>query len=254
MPGKSAQECFDKVNSDHLTPQRHPAARAKRRGSFLSIPRLQLSASKLLKPTELKAKKPSCNKQKSHVTQKNVRKLLRMHYHQNQDHEADLFSVLEPNLDLSTQVFPPSIIFSTPKKLQEKRGLLQNFKERSSSGHKKPLSRFSGSHGISLASPPVLKQVKNRVLHDKYIDLHSRDAKRKAASQHAKKASLRTEDRKEIHGQKLDVVKYAKNALVSDAREAITMLQHIQTNASNNSSDLDDDVFPSDDDESENGN
>lgn len=256
MPGKSAQDCFDKVNSDHLTPpQRVRASRAKRR-SLSPIPHFELSASKLLKPTKLQAKKPSCSKQKSHVTQKNVRQLLRMHYHQNQDHEADLFSVLEPNLDLSTQAFQPSVVLSTPKHLKKKQGLLQNCNERSSS-QKKPLSRFSGSCGTALASPPVLKQVKNRVLHDKYIDqLLNRDAKRKAASEHTKKATLQTENRKEVQFQKLDVVRSAKNALVSDAREAISMLQHIQTNATSSSSDLDDDVFRSsdnDDDESENG-
>ncbi|PON97113.1 Homeodomain-like [Trema orientale] len=255
VPGKSAQDCFDKVNADHLTPpQRHPASRAKKRRSLSPIPDLQLSASKLLKPNEVKGKKPSCNKRKSHITQKNVRQLLRMHYHQNQDHDADLFSVLEPNLDLSTHAFQPSSVFSTPKHLQEKQGLLKNCNDRFSSGHKKTLSRFSGSYGMAaLASPPVLKQVKNRVLHEKYIDqLHNRDAKRKAASKHAKRATLIMDDRKEIRFQKLDVIRTAKNALVSDAREAISTLRHIQANATNNS-DLDDDVFRSDDDESENG-
>lgn len=239
VPGKSAQDCFDKINSDYLTPLQHQRiSRAKKRRNSSPIPHLHLSASKVLKPIETKVKRPGYNKQKSHVLHKNARHLLRMHHHQNQDHEADLFSVLEPNLDLSTQALQHGIILSTPKNLKQKHGFLQKFDGRCSSGHKKPLSRFSGLREKALVSPLVLKQVKNKVLHEKYIDqLHSRDAKRKTASEQAKKSRLRMEDRKENILPRPDVVRAAKNALVSDA---ITMLQQIQTNAKSNSSDSED--------------
>ncbi|XP_062100919.1 uncharacterized protein LOC133806848 [Humulus lupulus] len=253
VPGKSAQECFDKVNADHLTPPQRQRG-AKKRRSLSPIPSLELSASKVLKPFDPNLKKQSYNNQKTRVTQKNVRQLLKKHYNQNQDHDADLFSVLEPNLDLSTQALQPNAIFSTPKNLQGKQGLLQKYNERSTSGKKVPLSRFSGSKMTALASPPVLKQVKNKLLHERYIDqLHNRDAKRKVAA--AKKATLKIDDRKEDNVMKMDVVRSAKNALVFDAREAISMLQNIKTNARTNSSDSDDDILRSDDDdgESENG-
>lgn len=250
VPGKSAQECFNKINSDCLTPPQHqPVPRTNKRINSSPIRHLDLSASKVLKPTGIKVKRPSFNKQKSHVLHKNARQLLRMHHQQNQNHEADLFSVLEPNLDVSTQAFQHSVVLSTPKHLQEKHGFLQKFNERSTSGHKKPLSRFSASFGKAL-SPPVLKQVKNKVLHEKYIDqLHSRDAKRKKASEQAKNSTLTVQDRNEINVPKWDVVRAARNALVSDA---IGMLQQIQSNAKSNSSDLDDDyVFQNDGDETE---
>ncbi|KAL5556667.1 hypothetical protein UlMin_038903 [Ulmus minor] len=257
VPGKSAQECFDKVNSDILTPPQHQrVSRAKTRGNMSPISHLQLSASKLLKPTDPKVKRTSCNKRKSQITKKNVRHLLRMHCNLNLDDEADLFSVLEPDLGSPMQALKPSVQLSTPRQTLEKKELLQKCSERSS-GHKKPLSRFSNSSVTPLSSPPVLKKVKNRVLHEKYIDqLHNRDAKRKAASSKAKNSALKTENGKESHIQSVNVVQAAKTALVSDARDAISKLKYKQTNDMINSSDLDDDIFinsESDDNESENG-
>ncbi|GMY12031.1 homeodomain mRNAion factor [Fagus crenata] len=250
VPGKSAQECFDKVHSDNLTPlQPQPRLRTKK-GKSSPIQKISLSASKLLKPM---VKRSNCNKQKTHLGQKTFRHLLQKHYHVDQDYEADLFSVLEPNMDPSGQAFQPGVILSTPKQLQGKQGFLQKCRE-SSSSHKKPLSRFSGSSLTTLFSPPVLKQVKDKVLHEKYIDkLHCREAKRKAASARAGKLFIVKEDRKDIHVQNIDVVRAAKNALVSDARDVITQYQHLQANALSNSDFNDDDGIDSYDDEGEEG-
>lgn len=252
VPGKSAQDCFNKIHSSLITPpQPRSRSRAKTRTNSSPLRHFQLSASEMLKPAEVKVKRPTRNKRKSHLAHKNVRQLLHKNYDIDQDHEVDLFSVLEPNLDISTQEFQPSAVLSTPENLQVPKQLFHKCNETSSSGHKKPLSRFSNSRGTPLFSPPVLKKVKNRVLHEKYIDqLHSREAKRVASSQQSRK-SASSKDGKACHVEKVDVIRAAKSALVSDAREAIDNLQNIQAIDMSISSDLDDEVSKSDDDDAE---
>ncbi|KAK3211086.1 hypothetical protein Dsin_015792 [Dipteronia sinensis] len=241
VPGKSAQDCFDKVHSDHVTPPQHPPRSRAKKMDLSSLAHFSLSASKLLKPTELKIKMPSCKKLKSHLAQKNVRQLLQRKHHVEQDYEADLFSVLEPNINSYTQVNEQNGLLSTPPKhLQEKQKSLQKCCEGSSGCKKRTLSRFSGSRGTTLFSPPVLKQVKNRALHEKYIDrLHCREAKRKAASG--------KENRKEINGLKMDVIKTAKHALVTDAQNAIDQFRHLHAKTLSDSSDADGNCIDRDD-------
>ncbi|KAK2656677.1 hypothetical protein Ddye_009729 [Dipteronia dyeriana] len=240
VPGKSAQDCFDKVHSDHVTPTQHPPRSRAKKMNLSPLAHFSLSASKLLKPTELKIKMPSCKKQKSHLAQKNVRQLLRRKHHVEQDYEADLFSVLEPNINSSTKVNEQNGLLSTPPThLQEKQKSLQKCWE-GSSGRKKTRSRFSGSRGMTLFSPPVLKQVKNRALHEKYIDrLHCREAKRKAASG--------KENRREVHGLKMDVIKTAKISLVTDAQNAINQFRHLHAKTPSDSSDTDGNCIDCDD-------
>lgn len=251
VPGKSPQECFDKVHSDHLTPpQPRPQSRANKIKSS-PVEQFSLSASKLLKPIQPKIKRSSCNKQKSHLTQKTVRHLLQKNCHIDKDYKADLFSVLEPNTSSSIQVYEQNGLLSTPKLLQKNQEYLQKHQERSS-GQKKPLSRFSSSCGTALVSPPVLKQVKNIALHEKYIDqLHSREAKRKAASARADRIITGKENKMGIPGQEFDVVRAAKIALVTDAQNAINQLQHLQANTMRKSFDSDCDGVSCDDDEGE---
>ncbi|KDP32158.1 hypothetical protein JCGZ_12619 [Jatropha curcas] len=238
VPGKSAQDCFDKVNSDHITPpQPLPRSRAKRLNSS-PLGCFSLSTGKLLGSSDSKGKRLGCNKQKSHLAHKAVRQLLQKHNRMDQNYEADIFSILEPNMNPSRQISHLNDVISTPNHLQEKQGFLRKCHERSNSGQEKPFSRFRSSCGPDIVSPPVLKQVKNRALHEKYIDqLHSREAKRKAACVRAGKENMR-----QSNIQKIDMVRAAKNALVSDARDAIDKLKHLQTVANNNSSDSDDEV------------
>lgn len=250
VPGKSAQECFDRIHSDHVTPpQPRPRSRAKITTNSSPLGEFSLSASKLLNPIKSKAKRHGCNKQRSHLAQKTVRALLHKHYQVHQEFEADLFSVLEPSLGPSTETSQPSVLPSTPQ--NSKQGFLQKSSQISSSGHKKPLSRFSNSSETSLVSPPVLKQVKNKVLHEKYIDqLHIREAKRKTLAKNTKKSTVGIEETKKSHIQEVDV-RTAKIALVSDARDAVNKLQHLQANARGNSSESEDDGIASDDEEDE---
>ncbi|KAK7252469.1 hypothetical protein RIF29_36426 [Crotalaria pallida] len=243
VPGKSQQECFDRIHRDHITPpQSQPRSRAK---TITSSPlhQFSLSASKVLKPFDKKIKRSNFLKPKSYIAQKSVEKLLQGHLNVDRDREGDIFSVLEPNTDLSTNAFQPSEALSTPKQQKVKQGFLQNCTERSSSSHKKPLSRFSGSCITDLASPPVLKQVKNRVLHEKYIhQLRCREAKRKAASARTQ-VPITGKISEGSRIQKRDVVKAAKVALVSEARDAINKFEHAQVHFSDNcSSDEDNNV------------
>ncbi|KAF5961008.1 hypothetical protein HYC85_002217 [Camellia sinensis] len=226
VPGKSAHDCFDKVHADHLTP---PQTRTRLRSRKTNLSSFSLSASTLLNSAESKTRRPSFLKQKSHLAQRTVRQLLQTHYNVDQDYEADLFSVLESSFNPSTQ------IHSTPECEKGKPGYLKEFRERSSSASKKHVSRHGNSYGATIVSPPVLKQIKNKVLHEKYIDkLHCREAKRRAASAQASKSIPGKENRKESYIQKKDAIEAAKSALVSDANDVIHQFQHLKGSSMSN--------------------
>ncbi|KAI8017940.1 hypothetical protein LOK49_LG04G03204 [Camellia lanceoleosa] len=125
--------------------------------------------------------------------------------------DADLFSVLESTFDPSTQDFPQGVKFSTRTCQQEKPGYIKKCLERSHSACKKHLSQLSNLYGATLASSPVLKEVKNKALHEKYIDqLHCREAKRKAASAWAVKSIPGKDDRKRATSRKWMLLKLQK--------------------------------------------
>ncbi|KAJ6743727.1 FINGER CCCH DOMAIN PROTEIN putative (DUF3755)-RELATED [Salix viminalis] len=217
VPGKSAQDCFEKVNSDHVTPtQALQRSRAKRINSS-PLESSSLSASKILNPSGPKSKRLLRCEQKNHLAHKNVRELLQNQNRMDQDYEADFFAIFEPDMNPSTQDSQLAVKISTPEQSKVKQGFLHKFHERSSSGHKKPLSRLS-SCGIDIVSPPVLKQ----------------------------KKSAGKKNRVEINVQKIDVVRAAKNSLVSDVRDALNHLHDLQANAGS-SSDFDDGVGSDDD-------
>ncbi|PNX95628.1 hypothetical protein L195_g025711, partial [Trifolium pratense] len=235
VPGKSKQDCFDRVHDDfHTPPQCQPRSRAKAINSS-PLRKFSISASKLLKPTEKKSRKSNILKPKNIINQKSIENLLQRHLKVDQDHKGDIFSILEPNIDfsISTNAIQPSQKLCTPKQQKENQGLLLSCTERSpsSSSHKKYPSRFSVAPGVQdLGSPPVLKQVKNKVQHEKYVNqLRVRDLRRRAASCRAKMSAVG--DGNDI--QKKDV-KAAKVALVSEARDAINRFQQSQVNLMDN--------------------
>ncbi|XP_019172945.1 PREDICTED: uncharacterized protein LOC109168390 [Ipomoea nil] len=239
VPGKSAQECFDRIHLDHLTPpQPRPRSRAKKAGLLLSPP----SASKLLQTADANAKKLRCSKLKSHFSQKAVREVREMMEKQynniDRDKEADVFSVLESRTDQSNEAFQEAANVVTPEVKLDRVSFLGRCSERSSSGHKVPRSQLSNLPGAALFSPPVLKPIKNKALHDRYIDqLHCREARRTAAS-------LRTATHNHRNGnqdQQVNTIQDAKNALIFDARDAIHKFQNSQTNLSNILNDGEDD-------------
>ncbi|KAK8472205.1 hypothetical protein PHAVU_002G142700 [Phaseolus vulgaris] len=246
VPGKSQQECFDRIHFDHVTPvQLQPRSRAKTLKSS-PIQEFSLSASKFLNPIDIKVRRSSVLKPKNIITQKSVEKLLQRRLTDDPDRAGDIFSVLEPKIDLSTNALQPSESLSTPKQLKENKGFLQSCTETSSSSGNKLLSRFSGSHITDLVSPPVLKKVKNRVLHEKYVNqLRCRESRRRAAS-----TKIIGEGRSI---KRKDAVKAAKVALVSEAKDAINKFRQSQVNVMDNgcSSDEDNDDYIQFEDESQ---
>ncbi|CAE6076119.1 unnamed protein product [Arabidopsis arenosa] len=212
VPGKSAQECFDRVNSALITPRQAQPRRA-RNTKLSTIPQFSLSASKLLKPNSPKTKIRQC---KNNLSKKVVRHLLEKQNHMDQGLGFDLFSILEPNTT--------SNFLSTP---MEKGQTLPKILE-------SPVP-CSSKDPTTLVSPPVLKQVKNKALHEKYIDhLHIREAKRKAESTRlAGKENIRPVDI-----QKKDSVRAAKDALFFDVQDAIQKLKGLEAENSSSSSEF----------------
>lgn len=179
MPEKSAQECFEKIHSELLT----PAQQQSRSSTKVVNASLSLSASKLLNASESDTKTLRYSKQKSHLTRRTVQQLLHKQYAADQHYEADLFIVLEPTLDPSAQGIRENKLFSTPELNREGLGLDKRCKQISSSAHGKLLSLSNDSRGATVISPPVLKKIKNKAVHEKYIDqLQLREARKKAMS------------------------------------------------------------------------
>ncbi|KAK6122077.1 hypothetical protein DH2020_044180 [Rehmannia glutinosa] len=243
VPGKSAEECFDRIHSDHLTPSQ---PRKRSRANRKEPSPLSFSASKLLSPAEIKTKRLR-TKRKTLLAQKTVRQLLQKQRNEDQNYEADLFSVLETTMEPSSLDFQDSTSFASPKPNRGS-GILTRCKETSSSAHKKQRSRLTNSHKAAFVSPPVLKQVKNKALHEKYIDqLHCRDAKRKAESLRNGKCIQDIGDKKASESN-VDWVKVAKDALVFDVQDAIDKFRTLQ---SSTNCDIDDDDIISRNDEDE---
>ncbi|KAM0068080.1 putative transcription factor MYB-HB-like family [Helianthus debilis subsp. tardiflorus] len=235
VPGKSAQECFDKIHGSHMTPPQ-PRVRSRARVSNTQDP--SLSASKLIK-TSSPTKRPRCRKQKTHVVQRTVRHMLQNQYKVEHDSESDMFSLLEPTFNPSLNL---NMVLTTPDRNQE-----TNDVHNRSATVRRSVSRFSGLHGTTLVSPPVLKQVKNKALHEKYIDLlNCREANRKAASAKAAKVDKSKVVKQEGSVERKEAIKAAKNALVFGAKDAIDEFQHQQATALN---DLFDYESGADDDE-----
>ncbi|CAM8903814.1 unnamed protein product [Rhodiola kirilowii] len=233
MVGKSAQECFDRINYDPHTPvSPRRRSRIKKKTSPL-VSKFSLSASKLL------CSPKATRKRKTHLGQKKVRELLQKQCNIEKDYEGDLFSVLEGNLSSPLKVFQRTPGVSTPQAESLKNG------SSSISARKKSVSRFSKA--TPLISPPVLKQVKNKALHEKYIDqLHFREAKRKAELIRAKKITVGKENLKPTRNQKPNAIKAAKHALESDARDVIFQFHQLRDKVMNSPSQSDDDMQFSD--------
>ncbi|GAB2269210.1 hypothetical protein Dimus_004139 [Dionaea muscipula] len=232
VEGKSAQECFDKVNAENPSPLLiRPPSKAKRRINMSPTSHSSYSA-KLLKLTEPKEKRMHMHgrRRKSHIAQRTARHLLQKHCLVSQGDERDLFSVLEPNVKY------PSSDQST-RCLTQIRVMKNNIGSSPMGSINKRVSRLSDIRGgTCLISPPVLKKVKDLALHEKYIDhLHLREAKRKALFAREVKRLSKKDKQQSSCIANSDAIKAAKHALVSDARDAISRFQHLQVNVTENS-------------------
>ncbi|KAF6147390.1 hypothetical protein GIB67_003288 [Kingdonia uniflora] len=239
VPGKSAQECLDKIYSGLVTPpQLRPRSRANKTKSS-PVSQFSLSGSKLLlESPEVNYRKRTTGKQKKCFAQRTVRRLLQKQNHADCGSPEDLFYIFEPTAK----------VLSTPKSAMKKNKSLQECHETASSSQKiKPLSRFRDSCPTD-PSPPVLKQIKNVALHEKYLDqLHRRGARTGGR----KSANASKDNRKENYGGKLDAVKAARNSLTFFAKDFIKQFQTSQVNDMNNDEDSDDGGDSNDDGEGE---
>nr|XP_043618052.1 uncharacterized protein LOC122589794 [Erigeron canadensis] len=238
VTGKSAQECFNKVHCCQLTP---PQPRTRSRAVGLVSHNSNLSPSKLLDSPFQKAKRPCNRKKKSHILQRTVRHMLQKQSKVEKDSEADLFLVLEPTSN------PTQRLVTTPDCAKFKVVFPKKWHEGSSTARKKSHSRFSSSHETPIISPPVLKPVKNMVLHEKYIDqLNCREANRRARSTKQEKLHKSKGGTHDSSVQRKEAIKAAKFALVFDAKDAINKFQDQQARAL---SSIFDDEIGSDDEE-----
>lgn len=245
MPGKSAEECFDKIHSDQITPLQPPPRSKACKSKVPTFSPSSLSASKLLKLPGANNKRLSCNKRRRQRAHKTVRELLQRQCYMKGDNEADLFSIFEPNMDLCTQTSQLKVLPVTPTRLQEFRESPKNCHDRISPTQAKRLPNDN-----DLVSPPVLKQVKNKALHEKYIDLlHSREAKRKSAFVGANKPISGKENREKCEARNIDEIRAAKNALLFGAKQVINEFQCLQANPTSSSSDFNDDLSANDDED-----
>lgn len=248
VPGKSAQECFDKIHSKLATPSPQPHLR-RNKINYSPLGHFTLSGGKLPEAFEPNGRRARNSRQKNLIAQKTVRHLLQKHLLVDQGHEADLFSVLETSTDLPTQALPQTKMPVTPDCV-----FRPHCHEKSSSIVKRTMSKFKTLSHTDLTSPPVLKQVKNMALHEKYIDqLHTREARRKKTSSACATKFVTSVNVTQEIGVKEMNVKTARAALVSDAKDAIKQFQHMQSVGICDYQDSGDDDGNSGDDECDEG-
>ncbi|RWW24388.1 hypothetical protein BHE74_00051600 [Ensete ventricosum] len=225
VPGKSAQECFNRIHTEIATPPQHQPRSRAIKSNWSPIGNVTFS-DKSMDNMKLKFKRARSGKQKGLVAQKTVRHLLRQHYLVDQTKEADYFSVLETSPSALALDLPEITSPGTPDHMFTNPGFLLKWSESSSSAaHKRLLSRFKTSDADP--SPEVLKRIKNMALHEKYIDhLHCREARRRAHPRTANSVAAGTHN-KTGNDPEPGVV---KAALIAEAKEAITRFQFVESN------------------------
>ncbi|WVZ98714.1 hypothetical protein U9M48_044114 [Paspalum notatum var. saurae] len=226
VPGRSAEDCFNRIHADLSTPT--PIAPRPRTSkiTFSPIGKLTLSDPKLSNLLEPTIGRQKTAKQKSLAAQKTVRHLLQKHCLNDQAQGADHFSIFESSpsalqLNISFEDSP-----GTPDSFLNSGSLGKC--SGSSSARKKSFSRLRTKP--SEPSPPVLKRIKNVILHEKYIDQLSR---REGTRRHRKKApgTKPADSGKTLSEQQAGGLKSAKNALISEATDFVNCFKRLQANS-----------------------
>lgn len=228
-----------------LQPQPQPRSRANRL-NFSPVGIFTLSDSKSAELMKTKVKRVRSSKEKFLVAQKTARHLIRKRCLLDQSQEADHFSNLETSRNSVYPELPEIMSPETPDCIMNPSSFVQKCNERSSSCHKRLLSRFKTSQAGP--SPEVLKQIKNIALHEKYIDhLHCRNARRRTCTKSANPVA----DQCKKTGNELGIgaLEAARTALISEARDYIRHFQQMQANSldSHESFDTDDNNADTDD-------
>ncbi|TVU10652.1 hypothetical protein EJB05_44196 [Eragrostis curvula] len=226
VPGRSAEECFNKIHADLSTPT--PIAPRPRRGKakFSPVGSFSLSDPELPNLLEPTVGKQKTYKQKNLAAQKTVRHLLQKHCLIDQAQEADHFSIFESSpsalqLNISFEDSPGTphscMNSGSPHKCSA-----------SSSARKIPFSRLKSNQDEP--SPAVLKPVKNAVLHEKYINQLVRREGAKGPRRRAP-GSKAAHNMKPHPKKQAGNLKAAKNALISEATDFISQFKKLQANS-----------------------
>ncbi|KAM0823373.1 hypothetical protein ACQ4PT_070913 [Festuca glaucescens] len=226
VPGKSAEECFNRVHADLSTPTpMAPRARTSKT-QFSPLGHFTLSHPKF--PNLLEPLVGRTAKQKSLAAQKTVRHLLKKHSLIDQAQEADHFSIFETSPSALQLTIPLEDSPGTPDNYLNSFPL--NKYSVSSSARKRPLSRLKTKQAEP--SPEVLKPLKNVVLHEKYINqLSRREGAKKPRKKAAGTIATDPENERPLLEQQAGVVKAAKNALMSEATDFICQFKKLQANS-----------------------
>jgi protein DEK len=226
VPGKSAEECFNRVHADLSTPT--PIAPRPRTSKiqFSPLGPFELSDPKIPNFLEPLAGRRRTAKQTSLAAQKTVRHLLKKQSLIDQAQEADHFSIFETSPSSLQLNIPLDDSPGTPDCYINSFPLLKY--SVSSSARKRPLSRLNTKQAEP--SPAVLKPIKNTVLHERYINQLSR---REVAKKPRKKAAgaKATDPEKPLLEQQAGAVRAAKNALISEATDFIGQFKKLQANS-----------------------
>ncbi|TVU19572.1 hypothetical protein EJB05_35728 [Eragrostis curvula] len=226
VPGRSAEECFNKIHADLSTPT-PIGTRPRTSKSFSPLGKFTLSDAKLpnlLEPTVVRKRTA---KQKNLAAQKTVRHLLQKHCRIDQAQEADHFSIFETSpsaiqLNISLEDSP-----GTPDSYMSSGSL--NKCSGSSSVRKKPFSRLGTKQAEP--SPAVLKPVKNAVLHERYINQLSRREGTKKRSHKRTPGSKSAGSDKTFYEKQAGGLKAAKSALISEATDFIGRFKKLQADS-----------------------
>ncbi|PKA57642.1 hypothetical protein AXF42_Ash016688 [Apostasia shenzhenica] len=187
VPGKSAQECFDRIHSGLPTPvSRHPRPRTSRK--ILSpIGNLNLSTSSSHQVPEPNAGKPR-SKMKKLAVQKTLRHLLRNHSLAHQSEESDHFYLFESS---PVKLAAYQLKSQSPESCLNRSDSPVPPRSENPSARSRICSRLRLLDSPIGPSPEVLKQIKNRDLHDKYVDqLHQREQRRLMVAKRSNHAAM----------------------------------------------------------------
>lgn len=212
VPGKNAQECFNRIQSNFATPPSIPPKTRLNKGSQMDSPFKKINLLEPNSPKDQTCAQPNrrvSKQKKTRDARKTLRHLLKKQRLVDQVQDADYFSQFEASpVNLPSDVKLPSE-FSCKERLNS--DLEKNLKPDLSQEQLDP-------------SPAVLKQVKNMEMHEKYIDhLHCVDARRKACVRACGNKG------KEVDlGTQAGGLRDAKTALVSEAQDYIGCYKKLQ--------------------------
>jgi hypothetical protein len=222
VPGRSAEECFNRIHADLSTPT--PIAPRPRRckAKFSPLGNFSLSDPELLNLLEPTVRRQTTWKQKN-LAHKAVRHLLQKHCLIDQAQEADHFSIFESSPSALQLNISSEDSHGTPDSFMSSGSLHK--RSTSSSARKKPFSRFKNNQDKS--SPAVLKPVKNAILHEKYVDrLYRREGTKRPHRTTGSKA-----EEKAHSEQQAGDLKVVKNALISEATDFISHFKNLRANS-----------------------